>query len=197
MCVCLFTAFSILKDVLNSHIASFMSFDYTVPFGMMVAYVFGIYWNGPFHKYCDLLHLCVAIVICLVRFILKTSNDNRGHYKNECTPLLKHAVSAIMLTTNVPNELSNASNLIIGMIWHLLNVIQIWFRFVFLKILLYLGKILCIFISFTKCRLPKRLKWTIVSYLVAAASRHQNGATVYKSDSVTVLQRIQLWGIDN
>ena len=49
----------------------------------------------------DLLHSCVAIVICLVRFILKTSNADRGHYKKECTPLLKHAVSEIMLTTNV------------------------------------------------------------------------------------------------
>ena len=34
-------------------------------------------------------------------FTLKTSNANRGHYKKECTPLLKHAVSEIMLTTNV------------------------------------------------------------------------------------------------
>ena len=38
------------------------------------------------------------------------------------------------------------------------------FRFVFLEIILYLGKILCIFISFTKCRLPKRLKCTIVAF---------------------------------
>ena len=38
------------------------------------------------------------------------------------------------------------------------------FRFVFLKIILYLGKILCIFISFTKCRLPKRLKCTITCF---------------------------------
>ena len=30
-----------------------------------------------------------------------TSNANRGHYKKECTPLLKHAVSESMLTTNV------------------------------------------------------------------------------------------------
>ena len=34
-------------------------------------------------------------------FSLKTSNTNRGHYKKECTPLLKHAVSEIMLATNV------------------------------------------------------------------------------------------------
>ena len=63
-----------------------------------------IYWNGPFHKlwlHCDLLYSCAAIVTCLVRFISKTSNANRGHYKKECTPLLKHAVSEIMLTTNV------------------------------------------------------------------------------------------------
>ena len=43
---------------------------------------------------------CVAIVTCLVRFILKTPNANRGHYKKECMPPLKHAVSEIMLTTN-------------------------------------------------------------------------------------------------
>ena len=47
------------------------------------------------------MHSCVAIVICLVRFILKTSNTNRGHCKKECTPLLKHAVSEIMLTKYV------------------------------------------------------------------------------------------------
>ena len=36
------------------------------------------------------------------------------------------------------------------------------FRFVSLKIILYLSKILCIFISFRKCRLPNGLKCTIV-----------------------------------
>ena len=35
------------------------------------------------------------------------------------------------------------------------------FRFVFLKIIFYLSKILCIFISLTKCPLSKRLKCTI------------------------------------
>ena len=96
--------FSIWKNVLTLQIASFMSFDRTIAFGMMMAYFFRIYWNGHFHKeslHCDLLHSCVAIVTCLVRFILKTSNANWGHYKNKCTPLLKDAVSEIMLTTIV------------------------------------------------------------------------------------------------
>ena len=35
--------FSISKNVLTLRFASFMSFDSTVAFGMMVAYVFGIY----------------------------------------------------------------------------------------------------------------------------------------------------------
>ena len=39
----------------------------------------------------------LSLHICLHRFILKISNTNRGHYKNECAPLLKHAVSEIML----------------------------------------------------------------------------------------------------
>ena len=34
---------SISKNVLTLHIASFMSFDNTVAFGLMMAYVFGIY----------------------------------------------------------------------------------------------------------------------------------------------------------
>ena len=36
-------SFSISKNVLTLHIASFMSFDNTVAFGMMMAYAFGIY----------------------------------------------------------------------------------------------------------------------------------------------------------
>ena len=35
--------FSILKNVLTFQIASFMFFDNSVAFGMMMAYVFGIY----------------------------------------------------------------------------------------------------------------------------------------------------------
>ena len=35
--------FSISKNVVTLHIASFMSFGSTVTFGMMMAYVFGIY----------------------------------------------------------------------------------------------------------------------------------------------------------
>ena len=40
--IILLVFFSISKNVLTLQIASFMSFDSTVAFGMMVAYVFGI-----------------------------------------------------------------------------------------------------------------------------------------------------------
>ena len=41
--IILLAFFSISKKVLTLQIASFMSFDSTVAFGMLVAYVFGIY----------------------------------------------------------------------------------------------------------------------------------------------------------
>ena len=63
------------------------------------------------------------------------------------------------------------------------------FRFVFLKIILYISKILCIFISFTKCRLPKRLKCTID---VLSACKFQQTNTRQTQIPIVILQHCHI-----